>query len=232
MVLAAARRPPRPTHLAISPERMPLTHGCRRPPPDIPAPGIEPTTLRFRDLRLARLSEPGILVCVWGCVCQGIGVSFLPGLPVEPVWPHWHPPEGRSPLVVRPTVQARGASLFCPSTSAVCTLGQTLARCPRTTREVGWWLRGFRRASSTALPQRARVCQGIDSNHAQTARFNNPNLPTTTADREFCALPCKGPDGIGPCCPVVSAPESHGQTENVVAGPGDPPPSPPPAPPR
>ena len=64
VVLAAARRPPRPTHLAISPERMPLTHGCRRPPPDMPAPGIEPTTLRLRDLRLARLSEPGILVCV------------------------------------------------------------------------------------------------------------------------------------------------------------------------
>ena len=42
---------------------MPLTHGCRRPPPDMPTPGIEPTTLRLRDLRLARLSEPGILVC-------------------------------------------------------------------------------------------------------------------------------------------------------------------------
>ena len=26
-------------------------------------------------------------------------------------------------------------------------LGQNLARCPRTTLEVGWWLRGFRRAS-------------------------------------------------------------------------------------
>ena len=56
VVLAAARRPPRPTHLAISPERMPLTHGCRRPPPDMPAPGIDPTTFRSRDLRLARLS--------------------------------------------------------------------------------------------------------------------------------------------------------------------------------
>ena len=26
-------------------------------------------------------------------------------------------------------------------------LGQNLARCPRTTLEVGWWLRGFRRAT-------------------------------------------------------------------------------------
>ena len=43
-------------NLAISPERMPLTHGCRRLPPDMPAPGIEPTTFRLRDLRLAHLS--------------------------------------------------------------------------------------------------------------------------------------------------------------------------------
>ena len=63
VVLAAARRPPRPTHLAISPEGMPLPHGCRRPPPDMPAPGIEPTALRLRGLRVARLSEPGILMC-------------------------------------------------------------------------------------------------------------------------------------------------------------------------
>ena len=69
VVLVAARRPPRPTHLAISPERMPLTHGCHRPPPDMPAPGIEPTTLRLRDLRLAWLSEPGILMCMCVCVC-------------------------------------------------------------------------------------------------------------------------------------------------------------------
>ena len=79
--LAAARRPPRPTHLAISPERMPLTHGCRRPPPDMPAPGIEPTTLRLRDLRLARLSEPGILcvrarVCLDVCACARVCVHL------------------------------------------------------------------------------------------------------------------------------------------------------------
>ena len=37
-------------------------------------------------------------------------------------------------------------------------LGQNLVRCPRTTLEVGWWLCGFRRASSMALGQRARRC--------------------------------------------------------------------------
>ena len=45
-------------------ERMPLTHGYHRPPLDMPQPGIDATTLRLRDLRLAWLSEPGILVCV------------------------------------------------------------------------------------------------------------------------------------------------------------------------
>ena len=64
---------------------------------------------------------------------------------------------GHSPLE-RPTVQARGASLCCPSTNAICTSGQGLARCPRTTLEVGWWLRGFRQASSTLLVQGARRC--------------------------------------------------------------------------
>ena len=43
-------------NLAISPERMPLTHGCHRLPPDMPDPGINPTTFRLQDLRLARLS--------------------------------------------------------------------------------------------------------------------------------------------------------------------------------
>ena len=38
---------------------------------------------------------------------------------------------GRSPLV-RPTVQARDASLWCLSTSAICTLGQNLVHCPLT----------------------------------------------------------------------------------------------------
>ena len=47
VVLAAARRAPQPTHLAVSLEKMPVTHGCRRPPPDMPAPGIEPTTCRL-----------------------------------------------------------------------------------------------------------------------------------------------------------------------------------------
>ena len=61
-----------------------------------------------------------------------------------------------APHLCRPTVQARGASLCCPSTSVICTLGHNLARCPRTTLEMGWWLRGFRRARSTVLVQRAR----------------------------------------------------------------------------
>ena len=43
-----------------------------------------------------------------------------------------------------------------PLDQRVMHLGQNLARCPRTTLEVGWWLRGFRRASSTALVRRAR----------------------------------------------------------------------------
>ena len=46
-----------------------------------------------------------------------------------------------------PLEQAIGASLCCPWTSVICTLGQNLACCPRTTLEVGWWLSGFRRAS-------------------------------------------------------------------------------------
>ena len=34
----------------------------------------------------------------------------------------------------------QGCVLMCPLTSAICTLGQNLACCPRTTPEVGWWL--------------------------------------------------------------------------------------------
>ena len=45
-----------PTHSATFPERVPLTHGFRRPPPGTPTPGIEPTTSQVRVLRLARLS--------------------------------------------------------------------------------------------------------------------------------------------------------------------------------
>ena len=95
---------------------------------------------------------------------------------------------GHSPLV-RPTVQARGArgaSLCCPSTTAICTLGQNLARCGRTTMEVGWWLRGFRRASSTLLVQRAHhhciapcvVCVLVLSQLVVLAAARGPPLPT------------------------------------------------------
>ena len=45
-----------PTHSAIFSERVPLTHGFRRPPPGTPTPGIEPTISRVRVLRLAWLS--------------------------------------------------------------------------------------------------------------------------------------------------------------------------------
>ena len=58
-----------------------------------------------------------LAVCV-GRGGGGLVLSFLLGLPVELVWPH----SGRSPLV-RLTVQTRGASLCCPLTSAICTLG-------------------------------------------------------------------------------------------------------------
>ena len=43
-------------NLAISPKRMPLTHGCHCLPPEMPDPGIGPTTFRLRDLHLAWLS--------------------------------------------------------------------------------------------------------------------------------------------------------------------------------
>ena len=97
-------------NLAISPERMPLTHGCRRPPPDMPSPGIDPTTLRLRDLRFARLSEPGIF--------------FLPGLPG---WTRMATlaSSGRvAPHYSRPLVQAFGAGQGCipvlPLDQCVC----------------------------------------------------------------------------------------------------------------
>ena len=45
-----------PLNLAISPERMPLMHGCHHLPPGTPNPGIDPTTFRLRDIRLVRLS--------------------------------------------------------------------------------------------------------------------------------------------------------------------------------
>ena len=68
----------------------------------------------------------------------------------------------RSPFV-RPTVQARGPSLCCPSTSAICTLGQNLARCLRTTLEVGWWLHGFRQPVIAMLPRVLCVYGGFRS---------------------------------------------------------------------
>ena len=61
-----------------------------------------------------------------------------------------------APPYSRPSVQATGSCIpVLPLDQCDMHLGQNLARCPRTTREVGWWLRGFRRASSTVLAQRA-----------------------------------------------------------------------------
>ena len=98
-------------------------------------------------------------LCACTCVCLCVlcisASPFLPGLPVEPVWPHRHPRVGSLP-----NGEAHCAGQGCvpvlPLNQCICTLSQNLARCPRTTPEVGWWLRGFRRASSTVLVQQAR----------------------------------------------------------------------------
>ena len=76
VVLAAARRPPRPPQFGDFPRKDALD--ARLPPPASRHALTEDrsTTLRLRDLCLARLSEPGILtVCVYVCVCVICGVS-------------------------------------------------------------------------------------------------------------------------------------------------------------
>ena len=61
------------------------------------------------------------------CVCLSVGVHHFDQVSRLSVCGHTGIlGSGRSPSV-RPTVQARGASLCCPSTSAMCTLGQSLA---------------------------------------------------------------------------------------------------------
>ena len=53
--------------LAISPERMPLTHGCHRPPPGMPNPGIHPRTLGCDTCaQPSPVDLTGDPVCVWG----------------------------------------------------------------------------------------------------------------------------------------------------------------------
>ena len=97
----------------------------------------------------------GWRVGVWVWVCVGVGVwGFHHFYQVSQLSLYGHTGvlgSGRTPLV-RPTVPARGASLCCPSISAICTLGENLACCPRRTLEVGWWLRGFCQASSKEDP--------------------------------------------------------------------------------
>ena len=68
---------------------------------------------------------------------------------------HWRPRVGSLPIG-----EAHGAGQGCVPVLPLdqCTLGHNLARCPKTTLEVGWWLRGFRQASSPVLVQRARHC--------------------------------------------------------------------------
>ena len=56
VVLAAARRPPRPTQFGDFTRKDALDHSCHPPPPCMPNPGIDPTTFRLRNLRSARLS--------------------------------------------------------------------------------------------------------------------------------------------------------------------------------
>ena len=55
--------------------------------------GDRTTTLRLRDLRLARLSEPGILVCVCVC-CGGWLYHFYQVSRLSPYRPHWRPRVG------------------------------------------------------------------------------------------------------------------------------------------
>ena len=69
-------------------------------------------------------------------------------------------------------------------------LSHNMARCPRTTLEVGLWLRGFRRASSTVIVQRARHCHGArcvvfvmgQSQLVVLAAVRRPPRPTQLGD--------------------------------------------------
>ena len=81
---------------------------------------------QFNHAQTARLNIPTLLpllqtiscVCVCVCVCVHARMclsSFLPGLPVEPIWPQWRPRVGSLPISaslrhrpeVRPCVACR-----------------------------------------------------------------------------------------------------------------------------
>ena len=59
--------------------------------------------------------------CVCVCVCVWSVVPFLPGLPGWTCMATLASSGRVAPNYSRPSVQARGASLYCPSTSAICT---------------------------------------------------------------------------------------------------------------
>ena len=64
-----------------------------------------------------------VCVCVYVCVCVCVEEGVLPFLPGLPGWTCMATlaSSGRvAPHYDRPLVQARGASLYCPSTSAIC----------------------------------------------------------------------------------------------------------------
>ena len=58
-------------------------------------------------------------------------------------------------LTLVASLLGQGCVPVCPLTSAICTLGENLACCPRTTLEMTW-LCGFCRANSRVLVQQAR----------------------------------------------------------------------------
>ena len=65
-----------------------------------------------------------VCVCVCVCVCVSVCVWVLPFLPGLPSWTCMATLASLcrvAPHYSRPLVQARGASLYCPSTSVICT---------------------------------------------------------------------------------------------------------------
>ena len=68
-------------------------------------------------------------VCVCVCVCEGV-VPFLPDLPGWTCMATLASSGRVAPHYSRPSVQARGTSLHCPSTNAICTEARTWLAAP------------------------------------------------------------------------------------------------------